>query len=86
MPITLGLIRTQDLKTGTSMGWIASQNDHFGLNFAQMAPGGAESDSDQIFLILSVCDPMDLVCFAEITYPAYWYHNQSMAYVYVLKF
>ena len=51
-----------------------------------MAPGGAESDSDQIFLILSVCDPMDLVCYAEITYPAYWYHNQSMAYVYVLKF
>ena len=51
-----------------------------------MAPEGAESDSDQIFLILSVCDPMDLVCFAEITYPAYWYHNQSMAYVYVLKF
>lgn len=72
MLITLGLIRTQDLKTGTI--------------FAQIAPGGAESDSDQIFLILSVCDPLDLVCFAEITYPAYWYHNQSMAYVYVLKF
>ena len=51
-----------------------------------MVPGGAESDSDQFLLIFSVCDPLDLARFAEITYPAYWYHNQSMAYVYVLKF
>ena len=40
-----------------------------------MALGESESDSDQIFLIFSVCDPLDLAFFAEITYPACWCLN-----------
>ena len=67
---------------GPSMDWIASQLTFFGLNCAQMAPGGAESDFDQIFLIFSVCDPLDLTCLADITYPNIttnaWYMCMSL--------